>query len=42
MYLNGCIVDYVETLEGAASSLRIEREEHLRLADRRLVCKLSL
>jgi len=31
MYLNGCIVDYVETLEAAASSSRTPGQEHLRM-----------
>ena len=32
MYLNGCVVDYVETLEGAGFKFENpEREEHLRL-----------
>ena len=32
MYLNGCVVDYVETLEAAGFIVREpEREEHLRL-----------
>ena len=33
MYLNGCVVDYVETLEGRGLQVRTnpDREEHLRL-----------
>ena len=31
MYLNGCVVDYVETLERGLQIREPEREEHLRL-----------